>query len=82
MSTGSVHVYSTKMTVLHAASYQDVQLTNMLTHADVATSIQSVAYDSNIHGQSCERLHFQEVDLVPVLFRNGTTESSPAVTDV
>jgi len=35
-----------------------------------------------IHGQSSERQHFQDMDLIPVLFRNGTNESSSAVIDV
>jgi hypothetical protein len=43
----------------------------MLTHADAATSTQPMAYDSNIHGQSCERLTFQVMDLKPVMFRTG-----------
>jgi len=38
---------SQKKTVPHAASSQEVQLTNMLTHADVATSTQPMSYDSN-----------------------------------
>jgi len=54
----------------------------MLTHADAATSTQPMAYDSNIHGQSCERPKFQVMGLKTVLFRTGTTESSHAVIDV
>jgi len=54
----------------------------MLTHADAATSTQPMAYDSNIHGQSCERPKFHVMGLKPVLFRTGNTESSAAVTEV
>jgi len=49
---------------------------NMLTHADAATSTQPMAYDSNIHGQSCERLTFQVNEAFTPAY---TSHNSPTI---
>ena len=77
-----VHIYFTKMTLLHAARYQEVQLTEyadtcICCYQHTADGIRqqyarSVLWKAKISGGG----------LIPVLFITGTTESSAAVSDV